>query len=70
MYIAMRGTERIVEGTNLDQVVIAAESYLKKGDGDIVVWLDNKYIAAEIEDQDIADPFTTYRMLDTKEKRK
>lgn len=41
--------------------MIQAESCLKKGEGDIVVWLDNKYIVAEIEDMDIEDPFTSYR---------
>lgn len=65
MYIAMRGPERIVEGDDLDQVVIAAEEFARPGAGDIVVWQDGKYIAAEIEnDPDMDEPITTYRHID------
>ena len=61
MFLAMRGAERIVEGGNLEQVVIAAESYCRPGTGDIVVWSKHGYIVAEIEDQgNLAEPYTIY----------
>lgn len=60
MFIAMRGADRLVEGDDLDQVVITAESFVKEGSGDIVVWKDG-YIVAEIEEQDHEEPFTKYR---------
>lgn len=59
MFLAMRGSKRLVEGDNLDRVVIAAEAFCMPGSGDIVVWQDG-YIVAEIEDMDNEEPYTVY----------
>lgn len=50
MYLATRGSERLVEGQDLEQVVKHAEAYMGDGRGDIIVWEDEKTIACEIED--------------------
>jgi len=50
MYLATRGSQRLIEGDDLDQVVKHAEEYMGQGLGDIIVWEDEKTIACEIED--------------------
>lgn len=65
-FLAMRADKKLVQGDNLDQVVIAAERFSKPGSGDIIVWSDG-YIVAEIGDLGEAiEPYTTYRFSTTK----
>lgn len=60
MFFAMRGKQVLVEGSDLEQVVIAAESYSEPGNGDIIVW-GGSYVVAEIEDMgDEEEPYTKY----------
>ncbi len=51
MYLATRGSERLCESDDLDQVVKYAEIRMGDGQGDVIIWEDEKTIAVEMTDE-------------------